>query len=363
MGTLNVRWLAANTYYLDVRVNRPGGQDRIRETFHGTRHEAEARYIALRKHLQDSQALRGRFDRFADLLRHYEKRRNGLPYREKSLAEGLARDLGDVPLAALPARLEEYLAHVRRAPSKKTGRPLAAGTVNRMLVMIRAAYNAAVASEMLERNPITLHRFPPLKTEARDVVLSSVDFDNLLAVLQAEAPHLVPITLFASLVPSRLAELTGALRAELDLFRMVIRIPPARSKSGRGILKPVPPALHAYMRAIPSGSPWIFYREEAGECLPLVDIRKQWVKCTRLAGVEGFQFRDLRHQAATALLNAGNPTPVVQQIGGWQSPRMLHGIYYHPDAAKAAKNVTFPDVAGTPSGYTPREEGGKEAAG
>jgi hypothetical protein len=86
---LNITKLATNRYFLDVRVRRPGGQDRIRETFEGTKDEAEERYVQLRKDLKESQALKCRFETFGDLLLYYEEKRGPFSEKDKYALKGL----------------------------------------------------------------------------------------------------------------------------------------------------------------------------------------------------------------------------------------------------------------------------------
>ncbi len=51
---INIRKVGPNKYFLNVRVRRPGGEDRIRETFEGTKVEAEERYIQIRKEVLEA---------------------------------------------------------------------------------------------------------------------------------------------------------------------------------------------------------------------------------------------------------------------------------------------------------------------
>src|SRR5687768_2828749 len=129
---VNVKKLGPNKYFINVRVRRPtGGEDRIRETFAGTKVEAEARYIQLRKQVVDSRATKARFEIFGDLLRFYEEKRGGFSYKDKSAISILDRDLGNIPLGIFPARLEAYIANQRKSPCRKTGKPYSNASINR----------------------------------------------------------------------------------------------------------------------------------------------------------------------------------------------------------------------------------------
>lgn len=360
---LNITKLGPNRFFLNVRVRRPGGEDRIRETFEGTKAAAEERYIQIRKQIKEGQALRCRFETFGDLLRFYETRRGALPAKEKSLAAGLVRDLGNVSLPAFPGRLEDYLAHARRYPSSKTGRPLANGTINRILSLIRAAFNMAVSLEMMDRNPITKARFPKLKEIPRDATLSPDAVRTLLATMEQHAPHLLPVTRFALAVPCRRSELINMRREDLDLFNNAIRVRNGTTKNDAGIWKPIPPGdLLQYFRTLPAACPYLFFRKVGETFQSIGDFKRAWKTCLRLAGIGDYHFHDTRAQAATDLIDNGTPERVVMQIAGWKTD-MLGRRYYNRDGKKALGLAKFSPGVRTQGADTSESEGGKEAVG
>ncbi len=358
---LNITKLAVNRYFLDVRVRRPGGQDRIRETFEGTKAEAEERYIALRKQLKESQSLRCRFETFGDLLRYYREKRGPFSYKDNSALDLLNNDLGEVALPAFPARLDAYITHLRTHPSKRTRRPYSNGSINRTVAMIRAAFNAAVANELLDRNPITMARFPKLKEVPRDASLSSEAARLLLTTMEAHAPHLLPVTRFALQVPCRKSELVNMRREDLDLFNNAIRVRNGTTKNDAGIWKPIPPDMLTYFRTLPAVSPFLFFRRVGEAYHPIGDFKRAWKTCLRLAGIQGFRWHDTRAQAATDLIDNGTPERVVMQIAGWKTD-MLGKRYYNRDGKKALGLAKFSPRVSTIGEYT-QEESAKQEAG
>jgi len=359
---LNIKKLGPNRYFLDIRRRHPdGGEGRIREKFNGTLDGARERYIALRRELLERQSLRCRFETFTDLLRFYEERLGGFSEGDKYLAEKLIRDLGDVPLPAFPARLEAWITHVRKHPSKKTGRVLKNGSINRHLAFIRAAFNKAIHSELLEKNPISKARFPRLKEIPRDTVLSPQTLQTLFNVMAIHAPHLVPITRYALQIPCRKSELVNMRREDLNLFKNVIRVRNGTTKNDRGYDKPISPDMQPYFRSIPTDCPWLFHRVVKGKYLPLGDFGNAWSACLRLAGIPDFHFHDTRHIAATDLLNRGVPDRVVMQIAGWTSDMLKR--YYHKSAASVVDLAKYFPGVRTLTADTSESEGQKEAIG
>jgi len=316
---LNIKPLGRNRFFLDVRVRRPGGTDRIRETFEGTRQAAEERFVQLRKEIKDAQELTCRFETFGDLIRFYTGKKGGLVYKDERAFATLDHDLGDTPLPAFPARLEAYVAHMRRHPSPRTGKPYSNASINRAVARIRAAFNVAVNTELLDRNPITLARFPKLREVPRDAALNTENRRHLLTILEQHAPHLVPLSRFAFQVPCRKSELVNMRREDLDLINNAIRVRNGTTKNDQGIWKPIPPDMVGYFRSMPSETPFLFYRQEKGAYLPLGDFKRAWKTCLRLAGIGDYHFHDTRAQAATDLIDNGTPERVVMQIAGWRT--------------------------------------------
>jgi len=337
---VNVKKVGPNKYFLNVRVRRPGGEDRVRETFEGTKVEAEARYVQLRQQILESRALATRFETFGDVLRFYEEKRGGFSYKDKSAISILEKDLGEIPLTAFPARLEAYLNHLRRFACERTGKPYSNASINRRMTLVRAAFNTAVTMEMLDRNPITPARFPKLKEIPRDASLAPEAINVLLNVMEEHAPHLIPVTRFALQVPCRKSELVKMRKEDLDLINNAIRVRNGTTKNDMGIWKPIPPDMLGYFRNLPAGCPYLFYRVNGGTFHPLGDFKKAWTTCRKRAGIGDYHWHDTRAQAATDLIDNGTPERVVMQIAGWKTD-MLGRRYYNRDGKKALGLARF----------------------
>ncbi len=210
--------------------------------------------------------------------------------------------------------------------------------------MAKAVFNHAVNIELIEKNPLTKTRFPKLRTVPRDRVLSQVESERLLNVIDHEAPHLSAIVRFALQVPCRKSELVNMRREDLDLINNAIRVRNGTTKNDAGCWKPIPPDMVEYFRTIPRECPYLFYREHDSEFKPLGDFKKAWSRCLRLAEIHDFRFHDTRHISATEMLNAGTPEQVVMTVAGWKS-NMLK-TYYHLSGTKALEFVVFPGLNG-----------------
>lgn len=52
-------------------------------------------------------------------------------------------------------------------------------------------------------------------------------------------------------------------------------------------------------------------------------ISRVFRKAARAAGLRDFHFHDLRHHGATVALNKGYTPPIVMQLPGWKTERMM----------------------------------------
>jgi hypothetical protein len=80
---------------------------------------------------------------FGDALRLYAERKIVIPIKEKGRFERLQAELGPVPIRDLSGKLENYLKLAGQFPFLKTKRLLSNGSINKLLILIKAAFNLA----------------------------------------------------------------------------------------------------------------------------------------------------------------------------------------------------------------------------
>lgn len=354
---INIKQKGRNLWFIDVRARKDGKRLRQRETFTGTKLQAEERYLSIRAELLDEQARQGSLTlprtpvrTFGEMLKLYLEKRGKISRYQRYRYDKLYEELGDVPLDQFGERFEAYLKILRKYPSKRTGKLLTDATINRQVEIARAVMNLAVDLEIIDRNPITKARFPKYKETPRDVVLSQEQIDRLVEVVKSEATHLQAALMFALQVPCRRSEIVNMRRADLDLINNAIRVRNGTTKNDAGCWKPIPPDMVAYFRNLPKESEYLFYRYEkkTDRYLPLGDFKKAWRTCLEKASIEDFRFHDTRHIAATALLDNGTPERIVQEVAGWKTD--MRRTYYHRSGKTSLNLVRFANRVH--SGYT-----------
>jgi integrase len=114
----------------------------------------------------------------------------------------------------------------------------------------------------------------------------------------------------------------------LDLANRVLRVGESKTEAGRGrpipLTQPAWAALEMWSSRFPDRMPdhFAFPASENGRIdpeRPIANWRTAWRRACREAGLAGLRFHDLRHTAATKLLEQGTPIAVVAHILGWSA--------------------------------------------
>jgi integrase len=348
---MSIKQIKPDLWLLDVRAWKSGKEFRRREKLQGGRKAAESRFWQIKKELQ----ARGEAEKssltftelktFGDLLKIYKDKRTECSISHSDKIKFLEREIGAIDLRFFADRFEQYIKLLRTTNSKRTKKPRSNPCINRLVEIVRAAFNMGVSLSLMEKNPITKVRFPRLKEFPRDVVLSDLEYQNLLNVIDREAPHLSFIVRFAFQVPCRRSELVKMRKENLDLIHNTIRIKATESKNDKGCWKPIPPDMVNYFRNIPREVDFLFFRKviykKTGEVkyFGLGQFRRSWRRCLKLAGLKNFHFHDTRHISGTALIDNGTPEQVVMTVANWKT-NMLRN-YYHREPKKALQLVQF----------------------
>jgi integrase len=247
------------------------------------------------------------------------------------------RELGHVRLEVFAERFDVYRNHLMRAKTS-AGKVRKNASVNRYTAIVRAVFNHLVDLELIVKNPINKVRFPILEERPRDRMLSQEERLRLINAIRQHRPYILPIIEYMLAVPCRVSELTSALRTQYNHFTGTIYIPD--SKAGIPIHKPIPEEMREYFNSIPDDCQWLFYQKTGqGKYRPLTNLRYAWAYCLKQAEITDYRIHDLRHEAATALYEAGNQTRVIMDIAGWKTDMLT--IYRNKHSLRSAQKIVF----------------------
>ena len=229
---------------------------------------------------------------------------------------------------------------------------LSAGTVYRVMVLLRHCYKLALDWEVPGVNTNPCLKVPLPKVEQlRERYLSTEEAQRLLvAVRSSKNRELESIVCFLLLTGARKREVLDARWENIDWAQRLWLIP--FSKNGHRRYVPLNDSALILLRRRQleaKGSPWMFANPETG--VPYCNIHYSWDWTRKRAGLEGLRIHDLRHSFASFAINAGRSLYEVQQLLGHRSSTMTQR-YAHlaNDTLLAATNA----VAGALDGVVPR---------
>ena len=292
--------------------------------------------------------------------------------------------IADIPLQQLtPEHLERFYNGMmtRRPHAKKQPQPASPKTVRNVQTMLRMALGHAEQRGHIRRNPAMLvplrHVTPPpveaLTPERARDILGAIAGDPL------EAAYAL------ALLGLRSAEIRGLARSDLDLDAMTLTV--RRQLSGSGpdaVLRPTKTAASVATMPLPTSVVdrlrAHLVREDARRpIVPLDDslvfvtetgyaihgswFTKHFQRLLKDAGLPKMRLHDLRHGAATLLVDAGAHPRIVQEyLRHAPGSKMTMARYAHVTAAQQRDAadlldaaLSAPDQSVTPSVTEPED--------
>lgn len=223
----------------------------------------------------------------------------------------------------------------------------APATVNRLQVIMSYMYKLAKRWGMpgAEVNPLFGLKLKDPNNN-RERFLSVEETRRLREACEAsENTQLKYIVALALLTGCRKRELLDARWEHFDLDKRQWRIP--MSKSGKARFVPLPDAALAILRSLRrwEGCPYVLPNPKTK--LPYYSVYNSWDRARRAAGVPDVRMHDLRHSAASNMVNAGQSLYVVGQVlGHAQTKTTARYAHLSQDTLLAAVNAAA-DVMAT----------------
>lgn len=192
----------------------------------------------------------------------------------------------------------------------------AAATANRIVILLRYMFNLARKWKIpgAETNPT--HGVDLFEVNnAKERFLSQAEAQKLIQVLQdSENPQLQYIVPMLLLLGCRKRELLDSQWQDWDLERRLWRIP--MTKNGRPRHVPLSGKVLEILAQLPrwEGCPYVVPNPKTLK--PFVQIFYSWDTARKQAGMPELRMHDLRHSAASFLINSNHSLYVVQKLLG-----------------------------------------------
>ena len=239
---------------------------------------------------------------------------------------------GDTLRGIGPEKVERY-----KAERKAEVTP---STVNRSLACLKTLFNKAVEWGRLDVSPVrNVKKFKEPK--GRERILSPEEIRRLIA---NASDWLRPIIIVALNTGMRRNEILSLRWRNADLVKLYISI--EDSKSGKPRTVPMNTAVYEALLALPRESEFVFFNRKSKS--HYVDTKSAFHAACENAksdpndendkGIVGVRFHDLRHTAATKMIEAGVDLVTVSKILGHASIQMTMR-YAHPTPENMRKAV------------------------
>ena len=201
-------------------------------------------------------------------------------------------------------------------------------TVVKYLFFLSNAFEVAMKEYYwMSENPCRLVSKPKLP-QGRVRYLSDEERQRLLQECQkSRNVHLYALTIIALCTGCRQGELLERVWRDADLDRGLLHLELPKNGHRRSVPL-VAPALEL-LREMPGRDPATFIFPATAPINRWDSYRRSWEHAVKRAGLVDFHFHDLRHSAASYMVQAGVSLYVVGTILGHKSPHQMTARYAH----------------------------------
>ncbi len=244
--------------------------------------------------------------------------------RDEISISHLVRFFGESKLSSItPKDILDY-------QSKRLSDGKRPATINRELACLKHLFNyAKQRGNFFGENPVSNVKFLEENNQL-ERILSLEEEERLLS---ASAPHLRPIILTAVHTGMRKNELLLLKWSNIDFESNIITVEATNTKNRKKKRIPINSSLRKLLleQKLKTGfSPYIFLNPEGKAYLGTFSLTTCFENACGRAGIKGLRFHDLRHTAATRMIEAGASIVAVSKILGHSNLAMTMR-YSHPD--------------------------------
>jgi integrase len=277
---------------------------------------------------------------FPDYLKYVKQHKRSWTSDEEMHRLRIAPKFGDV-------RLNKFTRHaVQQFHNELRDSGLAPATCDHHLKLIRQALNLAVEWDLLEKNPVAKVKLFNVDNR-QERLMSDDELQRLMAVLATDRNQMVcSVIKFLLLSGCRVSEALNGRWDAVNREQHTFSIEATNSKSKQRRAVPLSDGAMAVLDQLGTEgkSEWLFTSSHGGGAQRLTTITKSWQRIRLAADLKHIRLHDLRHMAASAILNSGHSLYVVQKILGHSDPSVTQR-YAHLSTA------TLQDAANSISTY------------
>jgi integrase len=243
--------------------------------------------------------------------------------RTRQCVGHFARYFGDLKLNEISTD------HIDLYKQKRLAESVKQNTVARELQVIRNLFNhAAKRNKFFGKNPVSESGIQ-YTNDKKERVLTIEEEKRLLEVSPIHLKHVIQIALNTGM---RRGEILGLQWDWIDFEENYIYLPQTHTKSQKSRKIPINEIVRRILlerKLLSGGSQFVFPSEES-KTGHLNWLKRSFTTACKNAKIEDLRFHDLRHTAATRLVESGIPLHAVAKLLGHSTVRVTER-YSHPE--------------------------------
>lgn len=186
-------------------------------------------------------------------------------------------------------------------------------TINREIALLKTIFNKAVEWGKIEINRIL--NVKKFKEKQRDMKI--LKDEEAIRLINSALPHLKPILIIALNTGMRRGEILSLKWENVDFKNGLIFVKDSKS-ADREV--PMNYLVYETIKEMPQTPDFIFYNPKTNSHIK--DVKNSFRAARNNAKIKGLRFHDLRHTAATRMIQAGVDLVTVSRILGHSSIQM-----------------------------------------
>ena len=192
----------------------------------------------------------------------------------------------------------------------KEERKSSKSTINKYLFALSKMFRLGIRNKLITENPVTeIEKFQ--EDDHRVRYLTKDEETRMYEIIDKQFPYIKPLVTCALQTAMRRGEIFNLKWDNIDFDFNFIEL--TETKSGKSRKIPISNKLMEIFKKR-NNSQYVFINKDTGE--PFKDIKKAFRNILKQAQIKNFRFHDLRHTAATRMVEKGIPLPVVQELLG-----------------------------------------------
>jgi integrase len=272
---------------------------------------------------------------FGEMMEKYVTEHASKKVSEKSFrgyARILTSSLGSYTLTEVTPRVVNEYKEKRRRDGLKPA------SINRELATMKKAFNLAVKEwEWLKDNPVARVSMEE-ENNKRDRWLTAEEEERVLEVCP---PWLRELVTFALNTGMRLGEILSLEWKGVDLFKRTVTVFKSKNKEPRTI--PINQRVFELLKnkgKVKSIKTNLVFCTNNHTMILKTSVDHAFQSALKRAGIKDFRFHDLRHTAATRMVQAGKDLYKIQKLLGHKTPAMTQRYAHHyPESLRDAVDV------------------------